>query len=59
MAELSYLGKLLGLPNISDPSFHEAYQSLFNAPEHETIGEGSIKVETNPVFVQESNVSHP
>lgn len=54
MAELSYLGKLLGLPHMLDPTFNLAYSTLFGAKP--TIGEGSVKVE-NPVFVQESNVS--
>ena len=59
MAELSYLGKLLGLPHVLDPTFHEAYNSLFGTPQPAAIGEGSIKVETNPLFVQKSNVSRP
>ena len=53
MAELSYLGKLLGLPHVLDPTFHQAYNAMFGGPQ---VGEGAIKMETNPQFVQGSNV---
>lgn len=72
MAELAYLGSLLGMPNILDPSFPLAYTAFF-APltsggggqgkegegERVGLGGGSIKVE-NPedsAHVHTSNVS--
>ena len=54
MAELSYLGSLLGLPNMLDPSFPAAFSQFFGGPPAPaTVGEGgAVKILT----VQESNV---
>ena len=72
MAELSYLGALLGMPNILDPEFPLAYSAFFGSfpvtSEQEeaamALGGGTIKMETgesklalNPTSVHASNVS--
>lgn len=72
MAELAYLGSLLGMPNILDPVFPLAYTTFFGpltsgggGPAEEGEGErvgiggGIIKVETpeDSAHVHTSNVS--
>ena len=72
MAELAYLGSLLGMPNILDPLFPLAYTTFFapltsggGGPGEEGegkgigLGGGAIKVETpkDSAHVHTSNVS--
>ena len=72
MAELAYLGALLGMPNILDPAFPLAYTAFFgpipgSEGQEETgmgLGQGTIKVEPgeaqqagDPTFVHTTNVS--
>ena len=52
MRELSYLGSLLGLPNIMDPMFPIAYATFFGPSGVKT----EIKTEKTE-FVHASNVS--
>lgn len=72
MAELAYLGALLGMPNILDPSFPLAYTTFFGSlpgtEESEEpamgLGQGAIKAEPrdgqqalDPTSVHATNVS--
>ena len=72
MAELAYLGSLLGMPNILDPIFPLAYTTFFGPltsggggpgeegeEERVGLGGGTIKVETpeDSAHVHTSNVS--
>ena len=72
MAELSYLGALLGMPNILDPQFPLAYSAFFGSfpvtgEQDEAamaLGGGAIKIETgesklahDPTSIHASNVS--
>ena len=55
MAQLSYLGDLLGLPDMLDPTFPLAFSQFFGGTlAGPNIGAGSIKTESS---VKESNVS--
>lgn len=64
MAELSYLGALLGMPNVLDPQFPLAYTAFFGSfpatgETDETamaLGGGAIKVESE-ASIHASNVS--
>ena len=59
MAELAYLGSLLGLPNMLDPSFPVAFSNFFTGPgAANPAAVGSGVVDTVPrMYVKESNVS--
>lgn len=73
MAELAYLGALLGMPNILDPAFPLAYTAFFgsipvSSEEQKEpgmgLGQGAIKVEPgeeqqahDPTYVHPTNVS--
>lgn len=55
MAELTFLGNLLGLPTVFDPMFPLAYSSFFSGAEEARHG---VKMEMNlePQSVKPSNV---
>ena len=69
MAELAYLGSLLGMPNILDPMFPLAYTTFFGSltsgggggeeqEEGVGIGGGAIKVKTSDSHSQDSTHVH-
>ncbi len=51
MAELTYLGKLLGMPDVLDPMFPLAYTTFFG------MDSKSIPLGPDPTSLQSSNVS--
>lgn len=54
MAELTFLGNLLGMPNVFDPMFPLAYSAFFGASGDSG---GVVKMETDSQPVISSNVS--
>lgn len=51
MAELTYLGKLLGMPNVLDPMFPLAYTAFFG------MDNKGGQLRPDPMFLQSPNVS--